>query len=150
MKANLKQIQDFLANKKIGFVGASRDSKKFGNQVIKQLLKLDYQIIPVHRTASSIEELPCVKSIQDLPNDFHAVCLVVPKQQTDVLLREAIEKGIKNIWIQQFSEGPETFSIAKESGANIITGRCIFMYTQPNGIHKFHQSLNKLFGVHAH
>ncbi|MDP2236362.1 MAG: CoA-binding protein [Bacteroidales bacterium] len=149
MKANLNQIENFLASKNIGLVGVSRNPKKFGNEVMKQLLKNGYKITAVHREAQSIEDVPCVNSIAALPSDTEAICLITPKTETDVLLRAAIDKGFKNIWIQQFSEGSETFSIIKNTDANVVTGRCIFMYTNPEGFHKFHERINKLFGTFA-
>lgn len=36
MKSNQKQIKAFLAQKQLGFVGASRNPKKFGNEVLRQ------------------------------------------------------------------------------------------------------------------
>ncbi|MBS4059554.1 MAG: CoA-binding protein [Bacteroidetes bacterium] len=149
MKADLQQIENFLANKNIGLIGASRDPKKFGNEVLKQLLKRGIKVIPVHREAEIIEGIPCVKSLGEFPADTQAICLITPNTETDNLLKEALDKGFKNIWIQQFSEGPETFSIIKNADANVVTGRCIFMYTNPEGFHKFHERINKLFGTYA-
>ncbi len=148
-KANLKQINDFLSCRKLAVVGASRNPKKFGNQVFLQLQKHGYELIPVNPSAESIEGIPCVNNIEGLPADVEAVCLITAKPQTDELLRKALEKGINQIWVQQFSEGNETHSIVAESDANIITGRCLFMYTGPEGIHKFHERITKLFGVYA-
>jgi uncharacterized protein len=149
MKANLQQIENFLANKNIGLIGASRDPKKFGNEVMKQLMKVGYKVTPVHREAESIEGIPCVKSLGELPADTTAICLITPKTETDHLLKDTLEKGFKNIWVQQFSEGPESFSMIKNTDANVVTGRCIFMYTNPEGFHKFHERINKLFGTYA-
>lgn len=149
MKANLKQIQEFLAHKHLAFVGASRNPKKFSTQVFNQLLKLDYTLIPVHPQAESIEGISCVHSIDELPDSIEAICLVTPKGQTDALLKQALDRGIKQIWIQQFSEGPETEELIRQSDANVVAGRCLFMYTRPEGFHKFHERMAKLFHVYA-
>lgn len=149
MKSNLQQINGFLQNQKIGLVGVSRKKEKFGNQVMEGLLNAGYTVVPVHRELTSINDMTCVASVGALPDDVNALCLVVPKTETDTLLKAALQKGIQNIWIQQMSDGPETEQIALASDANIVRGRCIFMYTRPTGIHKFHERLSKFFGTYG-
>lgn len=149
MKANHKQISEFLSFRHIALVGASRDSKKFGNQVLTQLVSEGYVVYPVHREADQIKGIRCYRSVDELPAEVQSVCLVTPKNLTDELLQKVLDRGIKHVWIQQMSEGSESKRIASETDANIIMGRCIFMYTNPTGIHKFHKQLNKLFGTIA-
>jgi uncharacterized protein len=148
-KANLRQINDFLACRKLAVVGASRDPKKFGHQVFVQLQKLGYELVPVNPAAETIEGIACIKSIDGLPGDVEAVCLITAKPQTDEMLRRVLAKGIKQVWVQQFSESPETYTIAATADANVVVGRCLFMYTRPEGVHKFHERITKLFGVYA-
>jgi predicted CoA-binding protein len=61
-------------------------------------------------------------------------------------VREAREKGIKQIWIQQMSESQEALKELDGSGINYISGQCILMYYKPHSIHKFHGRLKKFFG----
>ena len=149
MKANQDQINQFLAQRHMAIVGVSRNSKKFGHQVFMQLKSMNYHLYPVHREADSIEGVKCYRTIEDLPVEVQAICLITPKHQTDDLLTQSIKKGISHIWVQQMSEGQNTEKIARDSAVNIVMGRCIFMYTNPKGIHKFHRQLNKLFGTIA-
>lgn len=149
MKANLKQIETFLEEKKVALIGASRNEKKFGTQVLKHLVENGFEVLPVHRQAEQLQGKKAYAAIAELPDNVNAICLLTQKHQTDLLLAEALKKGIRNIWIQQFSETPETITKVSESKSNIILGRCIFMYTNPQGIHHFHQRINKLFGKYA-
>jgi hypothetical protein len=149
MKANQKQINEFLSFRHIALVGASRDSKKFGNQVLTQLVSEGYIVYPVHREAEQINGIRCYRSLDELPAEVKSVCLITPKNQTDEMLKKVLHLGIDQVWIQQMSEGPESKRIASEADANIVMGRCIFMYTNPTGVHKFHMKLNKLFGTYA-
>lgn len=149
MKANQKQIKEFLSHRHIGLVGASRDTKKFGNQVLTQLGSQGYVVYPVHREADQINGIRCYRTVDELPAEVQSVCLVTPKTNTDAVVQQILSKGIRQLWIQQMSEGPESKRIASESDANIVMGRCIFMYTNPSGVHKFHWRLNKLFGTIA-
>lgn len=149
MKANQNQINQLLAQRHMAIVGVSRSSKKFGHQVFMQLKGMNYHLYPVHREAESIEGVRCYRSINELPVEVQSICLITPKHQTDDLINQSLKRGISQIWVQQMSEGQETEKIARDSGANIVMGRCVFMYTNPKGIHKFHMQLNKLFGTYA-
>lgn len=149
MKAKLSQIRSFLNQKTIAVIGASRDPKKFGTEAMNHLVSQGYHLIPVHPEAESIADIACVKSIAELGKDVQALFIALPKDKVDAILQQALDHGISNIWIQQFSDGPQTQTIIQASEANILTGRCIFMYTQPEGVHKFHEKLNKLFGSYA-
>ena len=68
------------------------------------------------------------------------------KDQTARIVKDAKEKGIKNIWIQQMAESKDAMKELEESDINYITGECILMYYKPHGFHKFHRALKKFFG----
>ena len=85
--------------------------------------------------------------MNDLPRDVSHLLILTPKEETDVVLREAINKGITNIWVQQMSETADTIRIAEEYNVELITGKCIYMFAEPvAGVHKFHRTLMKWFG----
>ena len=147
MKTNKQKIEDFLNSKKIALAGASRNKKKFGYISFKSLVEKGYDILPINPNANEIDGKKCFKSITDLPSDVESVLIMTPKNNTDEVLREAINKGIKNIWVQQMSDTKNTIGIAEEYQKEIVTGKCIFMFAEPvSGIHKFHRALVKIFG----
>ena len=83
----------------------------------------------------------------DLPASAINLYVVTPKVKTAQIIKEAIAKGIKNIWIQQHSDSAEALELAKENGINLIYGECIIMFISPKqNFHKFHMFIKKLFG----
>ncbi len=73
---------------------------------------------------------------------------MTPKSETDSILSAAINRGMKSVWVQQGSESKNTENIAKEKNfENLVTKQCIFMFTEPQGLHKFHKFINKVFGL---
>lgn len=147
MKVSKAQIQDFFENKSLAIAGVSRNEKKFGNVVFKELIKKDYQVLPINPNSDEIDGHKCYKSVQDLPSGVDNLLITTPKKQTDEVLKLAIQKGIKNIWVQQMSETEETVKIAQKYDKQIIHHKCIFMFAEPiAGLHKFHRTLNKIFG----
>jgi predicted CoA-binding protein len=147
MKTNKQKIEDFLNSKKIALAGVSRNKKKFGYISFKSLIEKGYNILPINPDANEIDGKKCFKSITDLPSDVESVIIMTPKDNTDEVLIEAINKGIKNIWVQQMSDTKNTIGIAEEYQKEIVTGKCIFMFAEPiTGVHKFHRTLVKIFG----
>jgi predicted CoA-binding protein len=148
-KARLAQIKEFQRYQKIGIVGISRDPKKFGYQLAQLLIEQGYDLRPIHPKAEEILGIKCFRSVAELPPDTDAMVIATHKGDTNSYLVAAIEAGIRQVWIQQFSESPESIATAATSEANVVMGRCLFMYHNPKGIHRFHAQIAKLFGAMA-
>lgn len=142
----LKQINEFLDSQPIALVGASRNPKKFGYTAFKELKDKGMKIIPVNPKADEIMGEKSYTSVKMLPPEVQSIIVFTKKDQTASVVRDAKEKGIKHIWIQQMAETREALDELKESGINFITGECILMHYKPHSIHKFHGSLKKFFG----
>ncbi|RPJ73162.1 MAG: CoA-binding protein, partial [Alphaproteobacteria bacterium] len=108
MKVNKKQVGRFFEVKRLAMAGVSKDPNKFGNRIFNDLQKNGYTILPVNPKYESIDGVLCYKNVSDLPDDVENLLIMTPKQATDTTLREAISKGIKNIWVQQHSETETT------------------------------------------
>jgi uncharacterized protein len=142
-----KDIENFLEPKKLAIAGVSRNPKKFGYSVYHELKKSGYTVYPINPNTDEIEGEKCYAAVSDLPGDVKHLLIVTPKKDTDTVLREAINKGITRIWVQQMSETAETIRIAEEFHVEMITNKCIFMFAEPvAGFHKFHKTLVRIFG----
>jgi hypothetical protein len=142
----MKQIEDFISSQPVAMVGVSRNPKKFGFAAFKELTEKGMSIIPVNANADEIHQVKTIPSLEALPPGVKSLLIMTRKEQTAGVVREAKERGITNIWIQQMSESPEALKELDGSGVNYITNQCILMYYKPNGIHKFHRALKKFFG----
>jgi predicted CoA-binding protein len=142
----LKQINEFLDSQPIALVGASRNPKKFGYTAFKELKEKGMKIIPVNPQAVEILGEKSYPGVKMLPPEVQSIIVFTKKDKTASVIRDAKEKGIKQIWIQQMSDSKEALDELKDSGINVITGQCILMHFKPHSIHKFHGSLKKFFG----
>ena len=148
MKASKAAIESFLSSKKIAIAGVSRNSRKFGYTVFKELSQKGFDVYPINPNTNSLGGTPCFQSVSALPSDVKNLLIVTPKDQTNGLIREAVSTGISGIWIQQMSETPEAIQFAEENKVNLISKQCILMWIEPvKSIHKFHRNLKKLFGL---
>jgi predicted CoA-binding protein len=143
----LQEIQEFLEPKKLAIAGASRNPKKFGGTVVTELIKKGFELFPVHPVATEINGVPCFKTISELPGGVENLFITTQKSQTAGLVEQAIQHGIRRIWIQQHSETPEALEIARKHNVPVISGRCIFMFADPvSSVHGFHRWISRLFG----
>lgn len=142
-----QQIDHFLDCKVMAIAGASRDEKSFSAQVANHLTKLGYKLWLINPQFGPAEkENNRVQSVSELPNDVTHLLVLTSAIQTESVVAEAISKGIKNLWIQQYSETANALKLARENGINLVHHQCIFMFSQPEGMHKFHHRLKKIFG----
>jgi predicted CoA-binding protein len=142
----LKQINDFIDSQPIALVGVSRNPKKFGYAAFKELKEKGMKIIPVNPNADEILGDKCYPNVKMLPPEVSSIIVFTKKNQTASVIRDAKEKGITQIWIQQMADTKEAIEELQGSGINYITGECILMHYKPHSIHKFHGNIKKLFG----
>ena len=143
-----EKIDQFLACKRFAIAGVSRDRNKFGNVVFRVLKKKNYDVVPVNPVMENFEGEKCYKSISDLPPDVEALIIVTKPEASMLIIKEAIKKGIKHIFIQQGAHNDEIIEYSSGHGVNIIFKQCIMMFANPSGIHKFHATLARLFRVY--
>jgi hypothetical protein len=141
----LKQIEEFIAAEPIAMVGVSRNPKKFGFAAFRELKEKGMNIIPVNPYTELIHGVKTYPNLKSLPENVKGLIIMTQKSQTAGLVRDAREKGFKQIWIQQMSESKDALKELESSGINYIAGQCILMHYKPHGIHKFHGSLKKFF-----
>jgi len=142
----LKQIESFVTLQPIAMVGVSRNKKKFGYIAFNELKEKGMNIIPVNRNADEINNIKAYPDVMALPPEVKGLIVMTPKHETTGVIRDAVKKGFKHIWIQQFSDSKETLGELNNTDINYITGQCILMFYKPHGIHKFHGKLKKFFG----
>ena len=142
------KIDRFLACKKFAIAGVSRNKHKFGNTLFRELKKKNFDIVPVSPNMDSFEGERCYPSVKDLPSDVEALIIVTKPGASLSLLKEAANKGIKNIFLQQGAQNKEIMEYADHNGVNLICKHCILMFANPSGIHKFHERISKFFGFY--
>jgi predicted CoA-binding protein len=141
--ATLRQIEEFLGSEPIAMAGVSRNPKKFGFAAFRELKEKGMNIIPVN--PNEIHGSKVYRDIKSLPDDVRALIVMTGKDQTAGVIREARDKGIRQIWVQQMAETKEALKELEGSGVNFITKECILMHYKPHSIHKFHAAIRKLF-----
>jgi len=142
-----ERIRDFLAQHDLAILGVSRQGGKFGNTVFRELTVRGYRLMPVHPEAETLEGRPCYQSLRALPTQPGGALIILPPSQTESVVREADEAGIRRIWMQQGSASPEAIRYCEEHGISLVHGECILMYTEPvRSFHRFHRWVWRVLG----
>jgi uncharacterized protein len=147
MKATKKQIEDFVNEKNFLFYGVSEVKGKFGNLVLKHLNDNGYGVFPVHPELKQIIGIDCFKSPEDIINKVNCAIIILSPENTEIVISDLINYGIKKIWIQQRSESEKAIKMCNDNGIEVISGECIMMFTAPvTLIHNIHKWINKVTG----
>lgn len=143
----MQEVQDFVAQRSIAVVGASRKGGKFGNIAYKELRKKGYQVMAMHPDAETLEGDPCYRDLSSLPQPADGVLIVVPPASAVEVVRTAAEAGIKRVWLQQGAESDAAITAGREHGLSVVHGHCILMFSEPVGLpHSLHRWIWKVLG----
>lgn len=124
----MDKIERFLQSNHFAVAGASTNRAKFGNKVLRCFKQNHYNVTPINPRSDKIEGLDCVKSIADLPSNINSLSIITPPQITELIVQQAITKGIKNIWMQPGAESVSAIELCKENNINIIAdGSCLLV-----------------------
>lgn len=128
-----KLIKDFLNKKNIfAVVGASRNPKKYGHQVYKELKEAGYKVYPVNPNATEILGDKCYPKLEELPEKPDVVNLVVPPKITEGIVRVCKSMGIKKVWMQPGSESKTAISFCEKNNIKLIHGVCVIIQSRNN------------------
>ncbi len=147
MATSLNIVEDFVSQKNIAVVGVSKNKSKFGNTIYKELKNKNYKVFPVNPKFSNFGGDKCYPDLYSIPYSVDGVIINVSATQAINLVKDAKEKGIKRIWLQQGSQSEEAVNFCKNNNINCISNECILMFTEPLGfIHRAHKWIWKIAG----
>ena len=142
---SLNQIDNFLKKDTFIMYGVSRNKQKFGNLIFKELTQKGYKIFPIHGEMEMVENQKCYKSLSGLPGKAEAAIICTKPDKTIHILEELKNHGVKYIWLQRGSADEEIIKKADEDYTVMVCNKCILMFANPSGIHRFHSNLVKFF-----
>ena len=125
-----EQIKKFYSLKNIAVIGISKNPEKAAHYVPKYLAEKGYNIIPVNPTADKILDKKCYREIAEVPDSVDIVDVFRPSEEVLPVVREAIKKNPKVIWLQEGIHNPEAEELARKSGIEIVFNRCMLVEHQ--------------------
>ncbi len=123
-----KQLQEFFAGGRWAVAGVSRDSGKYGSIVYRRLRDRGEEVYPVNPRISEIEGIPCYPTVADPPEVVDQIVIVTPARRTERIVEQAVEAGIRRIWMQPGAESVKAVEYCRSCGVNVVSGMCILRH----------------------
>jgi len=121
-------IARFLESPVFGVVGASPHRYKYGNKVLRCYLQNGRPAIPVNPNEREVEGLACVAKVLDLPDEVRSISVITPPHVTEQVVRDAVRRGIQNVWMQPGAESGDAVATCRDAGLNVIAdGSCLLV-----------------------
>ena len=117
-----EKMEAFLDGDCFAVVGASTNRAKYGNKVLRCYLQNDRNVVAINPHESEIEGAAAYHSLSDVPDKIHGISIITPPVITEQIVSDAIEIGIKHIWMQPGAESRSAIEHANDAGINVIAG----------------------------
>lgn len=123
----IQAIEEFLGQKEIAVVGASRSPAKYGFIVYKKLKSAGYKVYAINPKASTIDGDPCYPDLRRLPESVKAAVVITPPEITEKIAAQAVRAGFKYVWLQPGAESEAAIDTLQASGITVIYNTCLLV-----------------------
>ena len=114
-------------NTVIAVVGATDNQRKFGYAIYRDLKRKGYKAYAVNPNRTSVDGDPAYPDLARLPGKPDLVNFVVPPEVTLSVLKQCLDLGLKNVWLQPGAESPEVLEFLSAHGFNYLVNTCIMV-----------------------
>lgn len=127
---------DFLQNRSVAIIGASKDERKVGYAIAKNAQGFEGELFYVNPKGGELFGKPLYKSIAEIPSSIDMAVLVIPAPSVIPAIMELVSKGLKNLIIitAGFKESGNAedeeriAALSKEHNFNVIGPNCLGYY----------------------
>jgi predicted CoA-binding protein len=124
---------------RIAVIGASPDPNRPSNGVIRDLLEMGFEIVPVNPAATVVEGLTCYPDLASAVAASGAVDIVDVFRRAEACpphAQEAVSVGARCLWLQLGIASREAGEIATAGGLEVVMDRCLAVEARRHGIRK--------------
>lgn len=111
----------------IALVGATDNESKYGHTIFLDLKRKGYRVYPVNRRRDTVQGEKAYSKLADIPEPPTIVNFVIPPRFTLHVLKQCLELGLMNVFIQPGAESPEVMEFVQENGFNYLANACIMV-----------------------
>ncbi len=109
----------------IAVVGLSRDGTKYSNLVSRFMQGEGYRIIPISPVADELLGEKVYRSLAEIPGSVDIVDVFRPGEEALEIMKQAVAKGAKVVWLQEGIVNDDASKYAKDNGVEFVQDRCI-------------------------
>lgn len=111
-------------------IGASSRPNRPSNGVLRYLVRVGYEVIPVHPNEREVEGLTCYPTLVEAVEATGPVDIVDVFRRAEACpehAREAVAVGARCLWLQLGIVSLEADRIAADAGLAVVMDRCIMV-----------------------
>ena len=123
MPSELRQILSSARN--IAVVGLSPDESKPSNEVAKFLIERGFNVFPIYPKFDEILGRKVYRNLTQIDENIDIAVMFRKGEFASELVKDAVKKGVKTLWLQLGITNDEAGAIARENGINFVQDRCI-------------------------
>ena len=123
MPSELRRILS--AAKNIAVVGLSPDESKPSNEVAKFLIERGFNVFPIYPKFDEILGRKVYRNLTQIDEDIDIAVMFRKGEFANELVKDAIKKGVKTLWLQLGITNDAAGAIARENGINFVQDKCI-------------------------
>ena len=123
MPSELRQILSSAKN--IAVVGLSPDESKPSNEVAKFLIERGFNVFPVYPKFDEILGRKVYRNLTQIDQDIDIAVMFRKGEFASELVKDAVKKGVKTLWLQLGITNDEAGAVARENGINFVQDKCI-------------------------
>lgn len=134
---------DFLAHKRIAVTGVSANPQGHGsNAVYTRMRDRGYTVFAVNPNSPTAEGDQTYPDLRSIPDGVDAVVIGTRPAHAEATMREAIDLGIRTVWMHRaFGAGSVSdaaTALGRANGVTVIDGGCPLMFgPTSDGGHRF-------------
>jgi predicted CoA-binding protein len=133
MKTTIRQIEEFLAQKRVAVVGVSRNPKELSNTLWHELRERRYEAVPVNPATTEIDGQRCYASVAEIDPPVSAVLIMTPPAVAERVVEQCVEAGINHVWLYGGMAGkgatsPKAVEYAESHGVDVVAEHCPYMF----------------------
>ena len=111
--------------KTLAVVGLSSKSSRPSHGVAAYMKARGYRIIPVNPNEAAVLGEPAYASLEEVPDPVEIVVIFRRPEHVPEVVKSAIRKGAKVIWMQEGVAHEDAARRARARGLEVVEDRCI-------------------------
>jgi predicted CoA-binding protein len=151
LRTSIEAVNDFLAQRRIAVVGASRDPKELSHVLWQELLQRRYDAVPVNPATAELDGQPCYPSVDAIQPPVDAVLVMTPAAVAAEIVDASARTGVRHVWLWGgfggSSSSDDAVARAEAHGMQVVAGHCPYMFLPGSGgPHALHGFIKRLTG----
>jgi predicted CoA-binding protein len=119
------ETRRILAFRNVAVIGASRDPSKPAHYVPKYLVGHGYNVLPLDPVANEILGRKSHPNLVEIDEEVDVVDIFRPSQDVLPVVRDAIRKRVRVVWMQEGKYNKQAADEARKHGMKTVWDRCM-------------------------